>query len=147
MNKLLKEFYEWLGWYDIARSPLLMWLMVILFLSIMGMILWEVYDALDNGLGQWHTFLGTVEGKKYEPSTRTTSVGAVANGSGGVSPVVMSSGSSEKWDLFVRDEDGKIEKILVSMQQYFDLKDGQKITFYKKLGRLSKKWVNTSLQH
>lgn len=144
----IKEFYEWFGigggysgWHAIdTMMAIIMTIIALLMLSLIAYGIWSWIDSY----GQWYHFEGKVVGRAYEPATSSTSVGMIANGSGGVSPMVTSSSSPESFDMFVRLKDNTIQKLYVSQQRYFDLKDGDKVDFWKKRGRLSKAWIDTT---
>lgn len=148
----LKTFYIWLGIGEKYREwegidyfiAILASLMILL---IFGLIIFGIYYLI-NGIGaRWYEFSGKLEGKQYEPSTRSTNVGFVANGDGGMSPMVSSSGHAESFDIFVRLPDKSIQKLYVDQQRYFDLNTGDTIIFWKQKGRISKDWIDeTTIQ-
>lgn len=142
----LKDFYVWAGigenraWTGNDYFGAI--LVTVFALFIVGLIVWGVYSMLDSMGAYWHEFSGKLEAKQYEPSTQSTSVGFVANGSGGVSPMVSTSGHPENFDIFVRLPDNSIQKLYIDQQRYFDLKPGDKVIFWKKKGRISKDWID-----
>lgn len=150
MNELLRQF--WVSWGVPLSTPMekndifAIWLLTFICVFIATLVICGILSALDTFAGKWYEFEGKLEARQYEPATRSTQTGFVANGTGAISPVMTSSYTEERFDIFLRLQDKTIQKVYVTQQRYFDLKEGDIVVFWLKKGILSKKWIHRTTE-
>lgn len=139
----MESLYEYFGFGPSSEHAIfwvLAFLAVIVFVLVVGFIVYVIYSILDWWGSEWQQASGVVIQHQYQAATSSTGFG-VGVGSNGTMPIVTSSSSSEEYILFVREiigsKEGEVYKFEMEMNDYFNHKDGVKVSFMKRIGRIS----------
>lgn len=131
------------------------WLMLFLSVTLLGIailigygIYSLLYGIIDWRRSAYQTLSGIVVGKQFVPeqefSGTTTTVMPTSGGGIGVGIGSVHSTSEEEFLIFVKAD--RVYKILVDMQQYFGLKDGDAVRFTIRIGGLSNEALDITLE-
>lgn len=118
---------------------------VIFFIIISLMILYLIYVALDDKLGSWEDYTGTIVDKQYVGATTSSGSITTVNSSGGIGVGRTSNNSPEEFLLFAV-VNVNVFKVDSSMNEYYSYKVGDKLQFSIKYGKWSKKIKNSKVK-
>lgn len=114
-------------------------LIAIFCFAFVSLIVWIIYDCIDSLKYEWYETSGVIIDKHYKPEHHSTGIGVMANGAGGLSPVVTSNTESEDWFVMVKLDSGKVVKVSdLTPEYYYDVKIGTKVDVACKIYWLSK---------
>lgn len=104
---------------------------------------------LDKKGSKWYICTGVVISHSYQAATTSIGVGYAGSANGG-GPIVTSSSTPEEYILFVREmvneKEAGIFKFDLSMESYFNHRDGMKVEFWKRIGRISNSVIDWRLK-
>lgn len=125
--------YETIDWIFIVFVTVLLLIILIGIISLLYSWIDEMYIINTK------SFDGIIIDKGYKPEHTSSSIGFVANGSNGLSPVSTTNYSPEDYSIVVRLSDGEVVKVHdIDMQSYYDLSLNQSITVKYDIYWLSK---------